>query len=797
MATGRAAHATHGVTLDAVSQTNSDGTTLPTGGMPTTGTIWLTGTSDSATCGTSTDYYYLDVELQPLATAFTNVPNYTSPSMVKLNCVAQVYPNVVISGLAPGDYHWQARERAPTSSGGWSLYAGGALAFTTGPAPRLTLSPTTINFGNQATTGQSAATTVTMSNPGTLALSVTAANVTGPFALSGLTFPVSLAPGGTTTFGVSFGPTTTGGVSGSVTFTSNATGAQSLSLSGTGVSPLSVTPSPLTYTSVNVGNNSTQTLTIANTGSTTFNITSLTIAGTNPGDFHIPNVVFPSPLAGGTSLPLGVQFAPTARGSRSATLTVGTDLANSPTVVVSLSGTGVAPVLSAATSLAFGSQPVATKVTSNLSVSNAGDGTLTISGLTFTGTNAADFGTTTTFPVMIAAGSSASIALTFTAGGAGTRSGKVTLATNDPTMATHDVALSGTGLAPMLTVSTTTIAFGDTRVGTTSASKTVLISNTGSASLTVNALTLGGRDASKFMVTQENLPLVFGAGAQLSLNLTYAPDVVGMHMGTLTIGSNDPAMPLAVVNLSGQGTSPQLSISPLMLDFGNLLLNTTSSAQQVTVTNTGSANMSLTSIALGGAMSASFMLGNLPTLPLQLTPNQSAIFTVTANNGTLGAFDGTITIQTSDATVPSAVVSLHGVGVNSSTGVGGAGGAGSGAGGVSGTAGNTGAAGSTATGTGGITGAAGNTGAAGLTGTAGGTGTGGFTGAAGTTGTGHAGMSGQGNAGTSGGMVGPSGGCGCDTGGGAGTGATWLALLGLALAVRPRARRRRPATAAK
>src|SRR5207248_609511 len=133
----------------------------------------------------------------------------------------------------------------------------------------------------------------------------------------------------------------------------------------------------------------------ANTGSTSFNITSLSVAGVNPGDFHLPNVVLPSPLAGGTSLPLGVVFAPTARGSRSATLTVGTSLVNNPQVVVSLTGTGVAPVLSAATSLAFGSQPVGTKVTSNLSVSNAGDGPLTISSLSFAGTNAADFGTMT------------------------------------------------------------------------------------------------------------------------------------------------------------------------------------------------------------------------------------------------------------------------------------------------------------------------------------------------------------------------------------------------------------------
>src|SRR5262249_52988947 len=119
---------------------------------------------------------------------------------------------------------------------------------------------------------------------------------------------------------------------------------------------------------------------------------------------------------------------------------------------------------------------------------------------------------------------------------------------------------------------------------------------------------------------------------------------------------NDPNTPSMVINLTGQGTSPMISISPLMIDFGNLLLNMPTSARQVTVTNSGSATLSLTSIRLGGAMAASFTLGNLPALPLLVTANQSAIFTVTANATALGAFDGTITVQTDDTAVPSAVV---------------------------------------------------------------------------------------------------------------------------------------------
>jgi hypothetical protein len=177
------AHASHPTLLTLLTQQNSDGTTLPAGAMATTGTVLLSGTSDAATCA-STAIYRMEVELQPLTTPFTGTPNYLGPLMTKPSCVAQAYPAITIAGLPPGDYHWQAREMA-SSAGGWVMFNAGQIAFTTGPAPRLTLSPPSIAFGNQAITGPSAPVTVTITNAGTLTLNVTAANVTGPFAVSG------------------------------------------------------------------------------------------------------------------------------------------------------------------------------------------------------------------------------------------------------------------------------------------------------------------------------------------------------------------------------------------------------------------------------------------------------------------------------------------------------------------------------------------------------------------------------------------------------------------------------------
>src|SRR6185503_8828717 len=114
-------------------QQNGDGTALAAGAMATSSTVQLTATSASETCGTTTDVYRIQIELQPLSTPFTGTATYTSPTMIKTSCVLQVYPVTVISNLPPGDYHWQAREQVSTL-GVWVTFNAGSLAFTTGPA---------------------------------------------------------------------------------------------------------------------------------------------------------------------------------------------------------------------------------------------------------------------------------------------------------------------------------------------------------------------------------------------------------------------------------------------------------------------------------------------------------------------------------------------------------------------------------------------------------------------------------------------------------------------------------------
>jgi len=79
-------------------------------------------------------------------------------------------------------------------------------------------------------------------------------------------------------------------------------------------------------------------------------------------------------------------------------------------------------------------------------LTNTGTASLTISSTSITGTNAGDFGSSTTCGGSLAAGAACTYSFTFTPTGAGARSATFNLSTNAASSPDH-VALAGTGVS--------------------------------------------------------------------------------------------------------------------------------------------------------------------------------------------------------------------------------------------------------------------------------------------------------------------------------------------------------------
>ena len=155
------------------------------------------------------------------------------------------------------------------------------------------LSSTTLAFGNQHLNVASAAQTVTVTNGSSLAVAFTAVSVAGEnagdFAKTADTcFGVSLSPQGTCTVSVTFTPSALGSRTAALNFTDTTSNSpQTVSLSGTGVGPVVSFSAPdLTLQTEPAGTTSpAQTETVTNSGTENLAIATVTVVGTNAGDF--------------------------------------------------------------------------------------------------------------------------------------------------------------------------------------------------------------------------------------------------------------------------------------------------------------------------------------------------------------------------------------------------------------------------------------------------------------------------------------------------------------------------------
>ena len=109
---------------------------------------------------------------------------------------------------------------------------------------------------------------------------------------------------------------------------------------------------------------------------------------------------------------------------------------------------------------------------------------------------------------------------------------------------------------PNIAKSTTRLTFNDVQGGAASAAKTVTISNTGNANLTINSLTISGTNANQFLITSKpTLPVTLAAGSSTTVGIAFNPTTIGPKGGSLQIKSNDPDTSVATVNVRGLGTN--------------------------------------------------------------------------------------------------------------------------------------------------------------------------------------------------------------------------------------------------
>src|SRR5262249_46624913 len=118
-------------------------------------------------------------------------------------------------------------------------------------------------------------------------------------------------------------------------------------------------------------------------------------------------------------------------------------------------------------------------------------------------------------------------------------------------------------LQSSVTLSPSSLGFGDQNVGTTSQPQTGTLTNNTETALNITSFTFTGANSGDFSQTN-NCGASVPAGGQCTINITFTPTFPGARSAFLNINDNDPSSP-QLVTLSGNGIGPAVTFSPTFL----------------------------------------------------------------------------------------------------------------------------------------------------------------------------------------------------------------------------------------
>lgn len=287
---------------------------------------------------------------------------------------------------------------------------------------------------------------------------------------------------------------------------------------------------------------------------------------------------------------------------------------------------------------------------------------LAVSSLTLTGPDADQFQKGATgCGATLAPGAFCSVLVAFKPASAGSKSATLVFDTNAAN-GPHEVSLSGVGAQPAASLSTTTLAFADTVVDTVSPTKSVTLTNTGTGPLTVNNTSLFGLQASNFLKSVDTCTagLVLAPSEGCAVVLQLRPTSRGLKSATMRFNTNAPGSPHDVT-VSGTGIAPVAGVDPASIAFGAVGVPLASAPEDVVVTNTGDAPMTVGNVSLAGPNPGQFDLLDDSCSAATLAPNASCDVTVQYSPDAVGSHSAELRIP-SNATGSPHLVALTGTG---------------------------------------------------------------------------------------------------------------------------------------
>ncbi|MEW8279166.1 MAG: autotransporter domain-containing protein [Candidatus Thiodiazotropha sp.] len=242
----------------------------------------------------------------------------------------------------------------------------------------------------------------------------------------------------------------------------------------------------------------------------------------------------------------------------------------------------------------------------------------------------------------LSSGTSCTVEVVFSPQTAGIHNAQLTyVGTDEGVDFTETVAL--TGVAEVVTfgelsLSPASLDFGSVAVGSSSSPLPVTLTNSGNAAVDITSITT----TSPFAHSNDCPPTLTASGS-CTIMVTATPATDGAISGSLTATGTGPQGTIRdETTLSANGSTPDVVVSDTQLSFPDGSVDTPSQPQVVTVSNQGTAAVTVNAITTEGDFSQSNNCGS------QIAAGGSCDIEVVFTPQTTGSASGALNIDTSD-----------------------------------------------------------------------------------------------------------------------------------------------------
>ena len=212
---------------------------------------------------------------------------------------------------------------------------------------------------------------------------------------------------------------------------------------------------------------------------------------------------------------------------------------------------------------------------------------------------------------------------------------------------TFAASLPASAAAPKpakLAISLKSFQYGSLAVGTSSASQSFAVTNTGQSASGPLSVLVTGANISDFVVDANTCTTALPAGGACSVSVHFAPTATGTRSVTLSVSGTPGGS--VTSSLKGTGATAVLAMSPASHSYGSVTIGASSVSQTYTVTNKGLGASGPVSVAITGANAGDFT-ENSTTCGGPVAAGSSCTVTVTFKPSATGTRTATLTATAS------------------------------------------------------------------------------------------------------------------------------------------------------